>query len=261
MKLGLAGKVALVTGASRGIGAAIALELAKEGVSVSLVARDPARLNHVATNISMQTGVATAAISGDLSQPAVADAVVKETLARFGHLDILVNNAGATKRGDFFTLSETDWTEGFALKFHGYVRMARAAWPHLKAAQGCIVNIVGIGGRVGSAEFTIGGSVNSALLNFTKALADIGMVDGVRVNAVNPGRIETDRLASNLAHIAEERSISRETAAAELLAEYGTRRFGRPCEIGAFVTFLVSEQAAFVQGSLIDVDGGATRSI
>jgi len=116
-----------------------------------------------------------------------AAAAVKAATNAFGKLDILVNNAGATKRADFFTLTEEDWQDGFALKFHGYVRMTRAAWPHLKSVNGNIVNIVGIGSRAGSAEFTIGAQVNVAILNFTKAMADIGVKDGVRVTRSTPG--------------------------------------------------------------------------
>ena len=173
MELNLRGKTALVTGASRGIGASIAQELAREGVRVCLAARDQSKLDEVAGSIAAISGSnRTAVIAGDLRQPATAQAAVEAAVAAFGRLDILVNNAGATKRADFFALTEDDWQDGFALKFHGYVRTTRAAWPHLRESHGCIVNIVGIGSRSGSAEFTIGGSVNVALLNFTKAMAD-----------------------------------------------------------------------------------------
>ena len=168
MQLGLNGKIALVTGASRGIGAAICAELAREGVHLCLVARDPAMLREVADRVgnpgaSITSAVRTAIHAADLRAPDAGDAAI----AAFGRLDILMNNAGATRRGDFFTLTEEDWQDGFALKFHGYVRMTRAAWPHLRKTNGSIVNIVGIGSRAGSAEFTIGGSVNIALLNYT----------------------------------------------------------------------------------------------
>src|SRR6202012_4374002 len=149
-------------------------------------------------------------LSADLRDPAEPARVVADTIARFSRIDLLVNNAGATKRADFFTLTEDDWQDGVALKFHGYVRMTRAAWPHLKAAKGNIVNIVGMGSRAGSAEFTIGGSVNVAILNFTKAMADIGVNDGVRVNAINPGLIETDRFNRNVERVMRDRSLSRE---------------------------------------------------
>ncbi len=261
MELGLDGKVALVTGASRGIGAAIAAELAREGVHVLLAARDTAKLAEVASSITNAGAARTAIHAADLREPAAAPAAVEAAIKAFGRLDILVNNAGATKRADFFTLTEEDWQDGFALKFHGYVRLTRAAWPHLKQTRGAIVNIVGIGARAGSAEFTIGGSVNVALLNFTKAMADIGINDGVRVNAINPGLIETDRFTRNVQRVMGERGVTREQALEILLASHGTKRVGRPDEIGALTAYLASDKADFIQGCVIDIDGGATRSL
>ncbi len=260
MDLGLSGKVALVTGASRGIGAAICAELAREGMDICLVARDEAKMREVATglgNASVQTHVHTA----DLRAPDAGDKAVAAAIAAFGRLDLVVNNAGATKRADFFALTEDDWQDGFALKFHGYVRMTRAAWPHLRATKGSIVNIVGIGSRSGAAEFTIGGSVNIAILNFTKAMADIGVEHGVRVNAINPGLIETDRFARNVERTMQDRGLSREAAVQHLLVAHKTARVGRPDEIGALTAFLASDKADFIQGSIVDIDGGATRSL
>ena len=128
MDLNLQGKTALVTGASRGIGASIAQELAREGVQVCLAARDKARLEEVAASITAISGSNNTAIFAcDLREPASAAAAVATAVSAFGRLDILVNNAGATKRADFFTLTEDDWMDGFALKFHGYVRTSRAA--------------------------------------------------------------------------------------------------------------------------------------
>jgi NAD(P)-dependent dehydrogenase (short-subunit alcohol dehydrogenase family) len=174
---------------------------------------------------------------------------------------LLVNNAGATKRADFFSLTEEDWHDGFALKFHGYVRLTRAAWPHLRKTNGSVVNVVGIGSRSGSAEFTIGGSVNVAILNFTKAMADIGIQQGVRVNAINPGLIGTDRFNRNVERTMRDRSITREQAIEHLLVSHGTKRVGRPDEIGTLTAYLASEKADFIQGCIIDIDGGATRSL
>ena len=261
MELNLAGKTALVTGANRGIGAAIAQELAGEGVDVCLVARDSEKLQQVSDAIKRTTNVRTATHAADLRAPDAAAAAVGAATRAFGRLDILVNNAGATKRADFFTLTDDDWADGFALKFHGYVRMTRAAWPHLRETQGSIVNIVGIGSRAGSAEFTIGGSVNVAILNFTKAMADIGVRDGVRVNAINPGLIETDRFTRNVERTMRDRACSRQEAITFLLSSSATARVGRPEEIGALTAYLASEKAGFLQGSIIDIDGGATRSL
>ena len=260
VELGLSGKVALVTGASRGIGAAICVELAREGMDICLVARDEVKMREVAAGLS-NANVQTHVHAADLRAPDAGDKAVAAAIATFGRLDLIVNNAGATKRADFFTLTEEDWQDGFALKFHGYVRMTRAAWPHLRASGGSVVNIVGIGSRAGSAEFTIGGSVNVALLNYTKAMADIGVEQGVRVNAINPGLIETDRFTRNIERTMRERSLNREDAVKHLLISHRTTRVGRPDEIGALTAFLASDKAAFIQGAIIDIDGGATRSL
>lgn len=264
MDLKLKGKAALITGANRGIGAAIALELAREGAQVCLAARDKGKLDEVAASIAGISGSnRTAVCAGDLRQPAAVQGAVDAAVAAFGRLDILVNNAGATKRADFFTLTEEDWQDGFALKFHGYVRATRAAWPHLRETRGSVVNIVGVGSRAGSAEFTIGGSVNVALLNFTKAMADIGMKDGVRVNAINPGLIETERFGRNIERVTMLHGFtSREQAVNFLLqAHGGVARVGRPEEIGWLTAYLASEKADYIQGCIIDIDGGTTRSL
>ena len=144
----------------------------------------------------------------------------------------VVNNAGATRRGDFFELTEADWSDGFALKFFSMVRLSRAAWPHLKKSRGSVLNIIGIGGRTPEAAFTIGGSVNGACLSFTKALSDIGIRDGVQVNAINPGWIRTDRLSKLLAEEAAKHGGDLEKLASLPSREYqagrrtrGHRRF------------------------------------
>lgn len=261
MELELAGKVALVTGANRGIGAAIATELAKEGMNLCLVARDSDKLAQVADSLRKTANINIHVVSADLRDPAAPAQAVAQAVGQLGRLDLLVNNAGATKRADFFTLTEEDWQDGFALKFHGYVRMTRAAWPHLRESKGSVINMAGIGARAGSAEFTIGGSVNVALLNFTKAMADIGIPQGVRVNAINPGLIETDRFARNVERTMRDRGMTREQALTFLVSSHGTTRVGQPEEIGALVAYLASSKADFIQGSIIDIDGGATRSL
>lgn len=260
MELGLTGKTALITGASRGIGAAIAEEMAREGVHVCLLARDAVRLNAVASRLTSAT-VRTAVHVADLREPHAAAAAVAAAVAAFGRLDILVNNAGATKRADFFALTDDDFHDGFELKFHGAVRATRAAWPHLRATRGTVINIVGVGARSGAADFAIGGPVNAAILNFTKAMADIGIRQGVRVNAINPGLIATDRFNGNVERMMRERSITREQAIAMRLATHGTTRVGQPAEIGALAVYLASNQAEFMQGALVDIDGGATRAL
>jgi 3-oxoacyl-[acyl-carrier protein] reductase len=257
MDLQLANKVAIVTGASKGIGRAIAVTLAQEGMRVVVVARSKAQLDELAAPL----GGACLVHAADLTNPDVPAAVVTAAVARYGRIDVLVNNAGATKRGDFLALSEADWADGFGLKFYGAMRLARAAWPHLCAASGTIVNIVGIGGRTGQAEFAIGGAVNAALLNLTKVLADRGVKDGVRVNAINPGGIATDRLLTRLEAFAAEHNVDPAEAEQQMARAFGVSRFGQPEEIARLVAFLASPQAAFCQGAIVDADGGQTRTL
>jgi NAD(P)-dependent dehydrogenase (short-subunit alcohol dehydrogenase family) len=257
MDLLLSNKVAIVTGASRGIGKAIAETLSAEGMKVVLAARSSTDLESVARSLPKESLVQAV----DLREPDSANQIVAVTMERFGKLDLLVNNAGATKRGDFLTLTDQEWTDGFALKFYGTMRLSRAAWTHLQASQGTIINIIGVGGRTASAEFTIGGTVNAALMNFTKALADRGVKDRVRVNAINPGSIATERLQTRIQNYAKTNNISLEEAAKCLPREMKIERFGNPSEIARAVAFLASPQAAYIQGAILDVDGGATRTL
>lgn len=257
MDFKLSGKVAIVTGASRGIGRAIAETLAGEGMKLVLVARSGDLLEELAKSLSTECLTHAA----DLREPAAPAEVVANAVARFNQIDLLVNNAGATQRGDFLTLSDELWGDGFALKFFGAMRCCRAAWPHLKSSGGSIVNIVGIGGRTGNAEFAIGGAVNAALLNLTKVLADRGLKDGVRVNAINPGSIATERLRKRLERFASEHDIDRDHAAQRMAQAMGISRFGDPAEIARAVAFLASPQSAYCQGAILDVDGGQTRTL
>jgi NAD(P)-dependent dehydrogenase (short-subunit alcohol dehydrogenase family) len=257
MDLQLTGKVAIVTGASKGIGRAIADTLAGEGMRLAIVARSRAPLEALAATCA--GGCLVQAV--DLMTPDAPADVVRATLAQFGQIDLLVNNAGATKRGDFLTLPDTDWSDGFALKFYGAIRLSRAAWPHLRASSGTIVNIAGIGGRTGSAEFAIGGAVNAALLNLTKVLADRGVTDGVRVNAINPGGVATDRLQARVNSFASGHGLETRDAEQQMARALGVARFGRPEEIARLVAFLASPQAAYCQGAIVDADGGQTRTI
>lgn len=260
MDLNLAGKVALVTGASRGIGLAVARRLAEEGMAVAVAARDEARLRALAAEVEARGGQALVH-AADLSRPAAPAAFAAAALERFGRINLVVNNAGATGRGDFLELTEQDWSDGFALKFFAAVRLCRAAWPHLVSSRGGVVNIAGVGGRTGSAEFTIGGAVNAAMLNLTKCLADRGVRDGVRVNAINPGSIRTDRLTARIRRFAQKEGITDDEAARQMTARMGVERFGEPAEVADVVAFLASDRAAYLQGATLDVDGGLTRTL
>jgi NAD(P)-dependent dehydrogenase (short-subunit alcohol dehydrogenase family) len=260
METRLKGKIAIVTGASKGIGHAIAARLAGEGAHVVLSARDKKLLDETVKEIE-QAGARAAALSVDLRELDSAHRTVDFALKTYGQIDIVVNNAGATKRGEFLELTDEDWADGFSLKFFGAMRLTRAAWPHLKAQAGSVLNISGVGGRMPGALFTIGGSVNAAMLSFTKAMADIGIRDGVQVNAVNPGNIRTARFQGRLVATAAQHGIDMATAEQRIVEEAKTTRIGEPADIAALVAFIVSPEGRFLQGALIDMDGGATKVI
>ncbi len=251
-----AGRAAIVSGASRGIGLGIAERLAASGMRVLLCARSAAALEAAAASLP-----GAIACPADLRRPEAAERIVGEAIARFGRLDLVVNSAGATQRGDFLALDDAAWEDGYALKLHGAVRLTRAAWPHLRAQGGSVVMIAGVGGKQASADFAIGGSVNAALMNLTKALADRGVADGVRVNCINPGSIRTDRLVGRIATLARERGLGSEAAAVALARETGVARFGEVAEIAGLVAFLAGPDANYIQGAILDVDGGWLRAV
>jgi NAD(P)-dependent dehydrogenase (short-subunit alcohol dehydrogenase family) len=260
MELKLEGKVAIVTGASRGIGAAIARELAQEGCDVALAARSGDELERLAAELR-QKGRRALAHVADLRAPEAAGRLVDAVVGEFGRVDLVVANAGATRRGDFLALTDADWADGFALKFFGHVRLIRASWPLLKAKGGSVVVISGIGGRTPGAEFTIGGSVNAALLSLTKALADKGVADGVRVNCISPGNVATDRLTKRIRAVADAGRIGEDEALRRMVVEAGTLRFGEVADIAGLVAYIASERGRFLHGALIDMDGGQTKTI
>jgi len=253
-------KISIVTGASRGIGRAIALRLADSGSSVVLTARDQALLDEAAAEIRASGGTAET-IALDLRAPDAGKRIVDFTSAKFGRIDIVVNNAGATKRGEFLDLTDDDFADGFALKYFGSVRLTRACWTHLKAASGSVVFISGAGGRTPGAQFTIGGSVNAALLSLTKALADLGLRDGVQVNTINPGTIRTARYTARLNALAKERGLDPVAAEREYVKNAAVTRIGEPEEIAAMVELIVGPEGRMFHGALIDMDAGATKTI
>jgi len=256
----LTGKVAIVTGASRGIGRAIAMRLAKEGAKTVLCARSADELEAAVKEIERNGGTALS-IALDLRLPESPAQLADFAAHHFGGIDIVVNNAGATKRDAFLDLTDDDWLDGFALKFFGAVRLTRAAWPHLKASRGSVVNISGAGGRTPGAEFAIGGSVNAAMQSFTKAMAELGITDGVQVNVINPGSIRTGRLQKRLEALAAESGTNLAAAEQKMVAVTKTTRIGEPEDIAALVAFIAGPEGRFLQGSMIDMDGGATKTL
>jgi 3-oxoacyl-[acyl-carrier protein] reductase len=256
----LQGKTAIVTGSSRGIGRGIAMRLASDGAQVVVCARTADALEQVVREISAASGTA-AFLPLDLRAPDAGAHLVDFAVRTYGGLDIVVNNAGATRRGDFVRLTDEDWEDSFALKFFGAVRVTRAAWPHLQKSKGSIVFISGAGGRTPGPEFAAGGAVNAGLLSLTKALAEAGIRDGIQVNAVNPGAVRTDRLKLRLATMMNQQGLDMAGAERRFVESLGVTKIGEPEDIAALVAFIVSPEGRFLHGSLIDMDGGATKTV
>jgi len=256
----LDGKVALVTGASRGIGKAIALELAAAGCDLLLTARDKDALDGVAAD-TVTLGRKAFVHGVDLREAEAPAALAELAARRFGRLDILVNNAGASRRGDFFQQTDADWQAGFALKFFAQVRLCRAAWPLLKAAAGSVVAIGGIGARAPVADYMIGSSVIGAQSAFMKALADLGKRDGVQVNMIHPGSVDTDRFRGRLGIVMQRTGLSEQAAIEHYRKELNITRLGQPRDVAGLVAFIVSPRGRWLHGTGIDIDGGQVEPL
>ena len=262
MELGLRGKTAVVTGGSKGIGLAIARALAAEGVDLAIAARGRADLERAAREIADAHGVRVEPYAADLSTAEAVAGLSDFALQRLERVDILVNNAGAIPAGTIDALDDETWRSAYDLKLWGYIRLSRALLPGMRARRsGAILNIVGNAGRQPSAGYIAGGPANAALMNFTKGLAAAVGPDGVRVNAINPGPIRTDRMRQ----MAEQTARERGQSVAEVEAGQGRGiplgRVGTPEEVANVAVFLVSDAASYVHGAIVPVEGGATVGI
>lgn len=251
--------LAVITGASRGIGAAIARALAQAGCELVLAARGEAALQAQADAITEETGQPVRIVAADLRSAAGVAALAQATQGR--PLAVLINNAGATRRGSLVDISDADFEDGFALKFMGAVRLTRALWPQLIAGSGSVVNIAGVAARTPTADFVVGSAVNAAVLAFTKAMADQGLRDGVRVNAINPGFINTGRLQRWIDALPAAKGLPPAEAEAALAQSFGVSRIGRPEEIAAMAVFLTLGGGSYCQGAVFDVDGGRSKGM
>lgn len=254
-------KVAVVTGGSRGIGKAIAGALAAEGADVVISSRGEETLQAAADEIGASSGQRVVPVTADLATLSGCERLHSKATAEFKGIDILVNCAGATKSGPFVELSDDLWQDGFDLKFFGAVRLSRLFWPHLAEAHGSVVNIVGGAARTPNPNFAIGGSVNAALANFSKALAGLGLADDVNVNVVHPGQTRTERLDELMADEASHTGKTPEEVLATTVQRQGIRRLGEPSDVAALVVYLCSPEARHIQGTAISVDGGATKGL
>ena len=251
------GKVVVITGGSRGIGRAIAEAFAREGAQTVIASSSEANLAGAKKQVA-KAGAEPLAVAGDLRKLEGCQQLFKAVQERFKRCDILVNCAGATKAGNFVDLPDEAWMDGYALKFFGCVRLCRLFWPMLKESQGHVVNIIGGAARSPGADFTIGGSVNAAMGNFSKSLSQLGKRDGVNVNAIHPGVTETERLEQLLEQRSKASGKSVEELRKEATVKDGLRRLGKPEDVAALTLFLCTENARHIQGTAIAVDGGAT---
>ncbi|MGH7934877.1 MAG: SDR family NAD(P)-dependent oxidoreductase [Candidatus Binataceae bacterium] len=260
MELGLDGKIAIVTGGSKGIGRATALGLAAEGASVLICARGKEALDETVAAARAKEGGEVEAMSADLTDGRAIKDVVARGLARFGRVDILVNNAGSARPGEFLELDDEAWMTDWTLKFFGYVRMAREVFPHMRRQKGgVIVNVIGAGGLNPRGSYMIGGAANAALNHFTKALADEGAGHGVRVVGVNPGPILTERLLKMRGGLSPATAADPADEAFKRMTPLG--RVGTSEEVADLVMFLVSARAGFIHGANITIDGGSTKGL
>ena len=251
----LAGKTAVITGGSRGIGLAIAKKLATSGAELMILGSNPKNLADAKDSINGTV----ASHAADLRTLAGCEGAFDAYRTLYSRCDIFVHSAGATKGGVFPAQADEDFIGGFALKFHAGVRLSRLFWPMLKAAQGTAIMIIGGASRTPDAGFMVGGAVNAALANYTKALAGQGNMDDVNVNWINPGQTETERLQMLLETRARDEGKTVDDVRAERMQGEGIRRLGQPDDVASLVHYLCQDEARHIQGTGISVDGGATK--
>jgi 3-oxoacyl-[acyl-carrier protein] reductase len=262
MDLGLKGKVALVAGASQGMGKATALGFAREGVKVSICARGKAALDETAEMIRQKTGTEVLAIPADMSKAEDIQRFVNETAQHFGRIDIIVNNAGGPPPGEFMKFTDEDWNNAFGLSFMSTMRMTRAAVPHMrKVGGGRVINITSYSVKEPIVGLVLSNAIRSGVIGLAKTLSRELAKDNILINNVCPGRIDTER-AQKLNKARADRlnrpvaEINKEMAEEVPLGRYGTAE-----EAADLIVFLGSERASYITGTTIQVDGGLVRGI
>ncbi|NEI99005.1 SDR family oxidoreductase [Rhizobium ruizarguesonis] len=256
----MSNSVAIITGASQGIGQATAQRLARDFSALVLVARNRANLEETAQAVRA-AGAQALVIGADLAEPQTAQAVVDQALGAFGRIDALLNIAGAVPQIDLFEMTDAQWEDGLALKLHGARRLTIAAWPALREAKGSVVLMSGNSAVFPKAPYAAVGTINAAIVALAKAFSDRGITDGVQVNSVLPGPVMTGRRLSYLKHWAPLHGVSVEEATARFLKQAGIARYGEPEEIAELMAFLVSPGARWMTGSTLRMDGGEVKSI
>lgn len=255
-------RTAIVTGASQGIGRATAIRLSRDFTRLVLVSRNKKELHQTAEMISKSgTSGETLVLAVDLLQLDAADYIVSKTLDKFGDIHALLNIAGAVPQLDPFTMTDSQWDDGFGLKLHGARRLTIRAWESLKKTQGSVVFMSGNSAMTPKIGFAAVATVNAAILAFSKAMADQGIQDGIQVNTVLPGPVLTDRRYSYLKRWAELHSTTAEQTLELFPSKVGITRFGKAEEIASLIGFLLSSDAQWMTGSAIVMDGGEIKSI
>ena len=252
--------VAIVTGASQGIGRSTAIRLARDFSSVVLVARNGAALDAVADEVR-QNSAEPVTIALDLSQVESSETVIKATLDRCGRIDALLNIAGAVPQIDLFEMTDTHWTAGMELKLHGARSLTIRAWEALKISKGSLVFMSGSAALDPKPAFAAVVSTNAAIIALAKAFAEQGIKDSVQVNSIVPGAVMTDRRRSFLAKWAPAHNMSVDEATKKFPEEASISRYGQPEEIAELLAFMVSPAAKWMTGTSVRMDGGEIKGI
>jgi 3-oxoacyl-[acyl-carrier protein] reductase len=252
--------VAIVTGASQGIGRATAVRLARDFSAMVLAARNRDELEKTVTAVNFAGAEALAYVL-DLREPQSADVLVKGALEHFGRIDALLNIAGAVPQIDLFEMTDAQWDDGIALKLHGARRLTVRAWDALKASNGSVVLISGSAALDPKPGFAAVAAVNAAIIALAKAFAEQGIKDGVQVNSVVPGAVMTGRRESFFKKWAAAHNLTVDEAMKKFPEEVGIARFGKPEEIADLMAFLVSPAAKWMTGASVRMDGGEIKGI
>jgi NAD(P)-dependent dehydrogenase (short-subunit alcohol dehydrogenase family) len=262
MDLGLQDHVALVTGASKGIGRAVAQQLAEEGCDVIVTARGQEQLEQTAKEIEAAKGRSVLAVAGDMTRSDDVQRAVDAALERFGHLDVLVTCAGSSPGGLLEDLTEEEWMSSMQLKFLGYVRSCRAVLPHMRErGSGSIVLVVGNDGLKPSYWELTAGAANSADINVASSLAEQYGRYGIRVNTVNPGPVNTDRWDTLEKAFARDKGCDQERAHELAVGSIPLGRICEPEEVANLTVFLASPRASFVNGAHVPIDGAQRKAL
>src|SRR5712664_2541449 len=262
MDLELKGKVAIVGGASKGLGRACAEVLAEEGVKVAVCSRTRADLERAAQEMRDRTGAEVLVLAGDLDQHETIRDLIASTVGQFGRLDILVNNSGGPPLARAATATEEQWATAVQRSLLFFARMSREALPHMKRqGAGRIINILASTVYQPIPNLVLSGVTRMGVVAYMKTLADEVGRDGILVNNVCPGSILTERMLSNVTARAKELKIPVDEALAQRAAETAVGRIGDPKEFSSLVAFLASERSSYITGTTMLVDGGLVRSV